>query len=216
MYSPKMKNETTSRGRPRAYDAETALEAAMLTFWEQGYHATSIDDLVARTGASRGSLYKTFGDKKDVFVKCLELYGARFEARAETLIAAERDVCKIMERLLTASAERLTSSEAPAGCLRCNSTLELAGWDEKLDQALQNANDRYLAVVSKVIKRGVADGQLDSSASRTLPIFFCGVVAGMVTLSRSGTSRDELMTIVSLSLGAFDQYLSKLDTESSA
>ena len=109
-----MGGEPSARGRPRGYDEEQALEAAMLTFWEKGYRATSMDDLVARTGASRASLYKTFGDKRALFLKSLDLYATRFETRAEAVMAAEGDTRRVLETLLRASAERLSGSEACA------------------------------------------------------------------------------------------------------
>ena len=55
------------RGRPRAYDPETALSQAMAVFWDAGYAATSLDDLSAATGMNRPSLYGAFGDKHALY-----------------------------------------------------------------------------------------------------------------------------------------------------
>ena len=71
--------DTPARGRPRLFEPDEALVAAMLTFWRQGYVHTSLDDLVRETGASRGSLYKTFGDKRAMFIQALDLYSRGFE-----------------------------------------------------------------------------------------------------------------------------------------
>ena len=52
------------RGRPRAFEPETALNQAMDVFWKDGFAATSLDDLSAATGLNRPSLYGAFGDKR--------------------------------------------------------------------------------------------------------------------------------------------------------
>lgn len=191
---------TPERGRPRGFENDAALEAAMLTFWEKGYHATLLDDLVASTGASRASLYKIFGDKRALFIRCLDLYGQRFEDRAEAALAGEPDARRVAEALLTASAERLSGSSAPAGCLRCNSTLELMGLDPELDRALDAANARYLAVMRRVVGHAVASGQLAPNHAADLPLFLTGVINGMVTLSRSGVGADALHRYVATAL----------------
>src|SRR6185295_14348282 len=60
--------------RPKAFDPDTAAQEAMETFWERGYNATSVNDLLAEMGLNRGSLYGTFGDKKQLFLAALDKY----------------------------------------------------------------------------------------------------------------------------------------------
>src|SRR5690348_6055168 len=79
----KKENEPKRRGRPRAYDPQTALARAAERFWKAGYAGTSLDDLVEATGMNRPSLYAAFGDKRDLYLKTLEHYreGSRALAR---------------------------------------------------------------------------------------------------------------------------------------
>ena len=65
------KKITKGRGRPRAYDPDKALRAALLVFAEKGYGATSLDLLSEATGMNRPSLYSAFGDKKAIYRKAL-------------------------------------------------------------------------------------------------------------------------------------------------
>ena len=197
-----MVEETRNRGRPRGFDEDTALEAAMLTFWKKGYRNTSLDDLVERTGASRASLYKTFGDKRDIFIASLDLYGSRFEKRALAVLASDEDMMTIARTLLTASAERLAGSDAPAGCLRCNSTLEVLGSDEAIDRALNRANERFLQIMEKVVERGVQRGDVPPERKEDLAVFLTGAVGGMVSLARSDLGRDALLAFVETTLSA--------------
>src|SRR5262245_51908704 len=62
------------RGRPRAFEPETALARALDTFRDGGFAATSLDDLSAAMGINRPSLYGTFGDKRDLFLKAYARY----------------------------------------------------------------------------------------------------------------------------------------------
>ena len=75
------------RGRPRAYDPETALAQAAEVFWKKGYDGTSLDDLAAATGMNRPSLYAAFGDKHALYLTTLQRY--RDEARRMSLSLLE-------------------------------------------------------------------------------------------------------------------------------
>lgn len=59
-------------GRPRQYDPDKALSAALLEFRKRGYAATSLDNLVEITGMNRPSLYSAFGSKKEIFLKAID------------------------------------------------------------------------------------------------------------------------------------------------
>jgi len=65
-------------GRHRAYDVDQVIDAALHAFWARGFEATSISDLVDVTGVNRASLYAGFGDKRGLFLGCLQRYEARW------------------------------------------------------------------------------------------------------------------------------------------
>src|ERR1700722_18010672 len=70
----KDKAEKRPRGRPRAYEPQTALRQAAEAFWKTGYAGTSLDDISAATGTNRPSLRAAFGDKHEIYVKALSDY----------------------------------------------------------------------------------------------------------------------------------------------
>src|SRR5258707_4889016 len=70
----KRKESTRALGRPRAFDAERALDSAMQVFWRKGYIGASQSDLTQAMGISRPSLYAAFGNKESLFAKVLERY----------------------------------------------------------------------------------------------------------------------------------------------
>jgi AcrR family transcriptional regulator len=72
-----MKKKVTSApkvGRPRSFDADQALEAAMLLFWRTGYEGTSLSELTHAMGVSAPSLYAAFGDKQQLFFAAAARY----------------------------------------------------------------------------------------------------------------------------------------------
>lgn len=83
--------------RPRAFDEEEVVRQAAVTFAELGYNGCSIDDLLSATGLKRGSLYKAFGSKRNLFIGCLtqELVGnwSKTELAVDLVIVALRDLC---------------------------------------------------------------------------------------------------------------------------
>src|SRR5690606_8821359 len=60
--------------RPRTFEEEQALEAAMRAFWRRGYEATSTQDLCAATGLGRSSVYNAFDSKRELFTRALRRY----------------------------------------------------------------------------------------------------------------------------------------------
>ncbi|WP_020399762.1 TetR/AcrR family transcriptional regulator [Kordiimonas gwangyangensis] len=65
---------TPTRGRPRSFDPEKAIEAAQAVFWKHGYEATSLNQLAEAVGLHKPSLYAAFGDKKALYLKALQAY----------------------------------------------------------------------------------------------------------------------------------------------
>jgi AcrR family transcriptional regulator len=80
------------RGRPPAYDAETAMASVMDVFWDAGYAATSLDDISVATGMNRPSLYGAFGDKRALYRAALARYRALARVGMRDALAPERSL----------------------------------------------------------------------------------------------------------------------------
>src|SRR6202008_4821595 len=98
----------------KQFDRNEVLDRAMTTFWTRGYEATSIDDLVEATGIGRGSLYGTFGDKRQLFLAALDRYWdtVGMEMFAEL---SRSDARHAVERMFDALIRRASDPKFPRG-----------------------------------------------------------------------------------------------------
>src|SRR6187402_999199 len=103
MVQKKEEDAPKRRGRPRAYDPKTALGRAADVFWKAGYAATSLDDLAAATGMNRPSLYAAFGDKRELYLKTLDLYRRRNRDLIVQALAGEPPLRELLARLYAAA-----------------------------------------------------------------------------------------------------------------
>jgi TetR/AcrR family transcriptional repressor of nem operon len=131
-----MAQQATSRsvGRPREFDEEAALEAAMDAFWAKGYEATSMADLCCCTGLHKGSLYQAFGDKHTLFMNALKHY-ADSEFHETTAVAQGlTSPLKVIRAVVNKICDDATGEK---GCMMINSMVELAPHDPAVKAALQ-------------------------------------------------------------------------------
>lgn len=188
--------------RPKAFDPDVALVQAMQLFWQQGYEATSLDDLVRTLGVSRASLYATFGAKHELFVAALDRYA---EAAVTQLVLAlgqgerPRDTLGTVLHFLA----QCESGEGPVrGCLLTNTALELGGrGDSEVDARLAHNARRVIDALARLIARGQALGEFTRGTdARALARTVFATIQGMRVSGRLGASRVELEAVADTAL----------------
>jgi AcrR family transcriptional regulator len=178
-------------GRPRSFDRDAALAAAVEQFWREGYEGTSIATLTSAMGVSPPSLYAAFGDKNRLFEEASTEYFRRtcegLDRAAELPTAREAIV-----RMLEDTARAHTNAATPPGCLMLTEP-RLASQREELHQRLL---DR--------LNRGVADGDL-APGTRTGPLasFLVAVMRGMSGCARDGGTLEDVQEIAETAMTAF-------------
>ena len=108
--------------RPRTFDRDTALDTAVRVFWTRGYGATTLAGLVQATGVQRASLYRTFGNKAQIYALALERYSAWRIAR----LVPDPDPRNLLRQWLTLCVDDARSGAHPRGCLLVQSMWDLA------------------------------------------------------------------------------------------
>jgi len=123
VYNAFMTNKITPRGRPKAFDEQEALTAAMHYFWEHGYANTSLDNLLIAMGIKKSSFYATFKSKEEVFSRCLALYREETHKQFQAL-KAQVGPKEAMLMLTHSTIKELKETGNVKGCLLINSGKE--------------------------------------------------------------------------------------------
>lgn len=200
-----MENVKTSgaRGRPRAFDIDTALEKALQVFWRKGYEGTSLTDLTEAMGINRPSLYAAFGNKESLFKKALERYG---EGPASYVHEAMKEPTAraTVERLIYGAIELQTDPANPCGCLLVQAALTCGEEADPVRQELITRRCGGEALLRQRLERAIAQGELPAdTCPADLARFVTTIVQGISVQSTSGASREELCRVAQTALRAW-------------
>ncbi len=151
----------------KQFDVDDGLEKAMQVFWERGYDATSIQDLVKRTGINRGSLYATYGDKRALFLAALRRYDETI--RRQTLADIEEQLAprEAIRRVFEVFAEPAMDGRPGRGCLLVNCALELAPHDKEVSELVANSQRQIEAFFARMIAAGQVQGEISADLDPT-------------------------------------------------
>lgn len=146
---------TMNIGRPRKLEPEAILEIAMDVFWDKGYEATSIADILRATGLHKGSLYQTFGDKKTLFIACLTAYQNQMFEQNRQIIESEDDPIIGLKKSLVemASMSCTEGDDSNKGCMAVNTLVETAPHDHEIRAVLEKNEEKFHKyIISLLIK----------------------------------------------------------------
>jgi AcrR family transcriptional regulator len=194
-----------ARGRPRSFDRDAALEAAMRTFWQFGYEGASMAALTAAMGINSPSLYAAFGSKEALFKEAVELYLATEDQKTQCTLAEQPTARGAVAAMLARAVANLTD---PAGCRGCllvlgdsNASPEHGGIHDYLAQRRKEIQ----AALEERIKRGIGDGDVPPHAAvKTIAAFFMTVLQGLSLRARDGASREAMLQIADAASAAWD------------
>jgi AcrR family transcriptional regulator len=190
-------------GRPLSFDADAALEAAMLTFWRHGYETTSIADLTAAMGITPPSLYTAFGDKKRLFLAAVGLYIGDLDAMAQSIANAPSGYDAARD-MLTGSAMAFTNEATPPGCLLASATASGSAAASDVQAEVAAIRAAIATMLCNRIKRDISEGVLSLKTDATaLADFAIAVIQGMSVLARDGADQSALIAIAKTALSAW-------------
>jgi TetR/AcrR family transcriptional repressor of nem operon len=183
--------------RPKAFDTDAALVRAMELFWEQGYAATSMEQLVAAMGISRQSLYDTFGDKHRLFLAAMDAYCAMLEAAMLAPLRAADAGLQALHDTGLGIIDFLLRYPKRRACLMANTTLELAPHDAdiamKVRAHMQNMESAFRHALGNAMARGEIAAGNDPDA---LAKYLVGMAHGLMVMAKSGADRETLTGIM--------------------
>ncbi|MEU8118427.1 TetR/AcrR family transcriptional regulator [Spirillospora sp. NPDC049024] len=200
-----MSDTRAKRGRPRAFDRDTALDAATRLFWERGYEATSVGELTEAMGIRPGSLYAAFGDKKSLFKEVVHSYGrSAVGAFMSVALDEEPTAYGAFARILREAAVIYTDPSHPAGCLTISAATNVTPQDAEVAAFLRDLRNRNLDVFQARLQAAQRAGELPAAANpRALAAYFAAVIQGMSQRAADGATAAELTETAELALTAW-------------
>lgn len=191
-------------GRPRGFDRDAALEAAMLLFWRKGFAATSMNDLCDAMGISSPSLYAAFGSKEALYLEAVEYYARTIGPPVWDKLAEGATARAGIENLLIAWTESLPKSRAtPAGCM---ALLAAVGdeWPATIVRVVKKVRLEMLGTLRSRLENAVAKGELPASTDIDgLSRFYLGVFQGMAIQAKDGATQAELSAVAAAAMAAW-------------
>lgn len=190
------------RGRPKVFDRDAMLDKAMMLFWQHGYEATSLADLVEATGATAPTLYAEFTNKEGLFRAVLDRYMARYFAKQRAvLFCDEKPVEQALRDYLTAVASCFASSDTPAGCFLINTSATLSPSLSSLAETLKKRHASQEQTLLTFLQQRQLRGEIPPEANvQRMADFLSCIVQGMSVSARDGASLETLMQIIHITL----------------
>ncbi|MGF6310797.1 AcrR family transcriptional regulator [Bradyrhizobium sp. i1.8.4] len=191
-------------GRPRAFDADAALDQAMDVFWRHGYEGTTIAQLTEAMSINPPSLYAAFGSKEGLLKAALDRYTEKRDAWMEEVLGAPT-AREVAERLLMGTADAQTDPANPPGCLLVQGGLACGTGSANVPFELAARRSHTEDQLRERFVHAKAAGDLgDSADPAALARYLSAVTAGMGVMACSA-DRNALREIAAVSLKAFDE-----------
>jgi TetR/AcrR family transcriptional repressor of nem operon len=179
-------------GRPKSFSENEALEKALDVFWQHGYQGVGLSELLDEMGIARQSLYDTFGNKRQLFIKTIEHY--RDTRLASALALLERNGSPVQNvKDVVRFFEQLALDKRARGCLVANSLVEVGSQDSEVRELLRQTLGVLEGSISKALRRAQRAGELPAGRSpRAIARALTNALVGMAV---SGKLRHSKSTV---------------------
>jgi TetR/AcrR family transcriptional repressor of nem operon len=191
--------------RPREFDEQAALGAAIDRFWRRGYEATSMRDLADAMGLSAPSLYNAFGDKQALFARALKQYLDSLTRDRLRRLETSLPAAEAIRRFFAEIVDHSISDRQRKGCFLVNSALEVAAHQNELCAMIAE----QFCEIETFFRRCILAGQADRTISREIDAketahLLLSVLLGIRVLARSAPDRSLIEGAVRPALALLD------------
>jgi AcrR family transcriptional regulator len=188
-------------GRPREFDAEVALDKALMAFWRRGFEGTSLSDLTKAMGISRPSLYAAFGNKERLFRLALDRYAELGPGAIQRAALAEPTARRVVEMLLRSAAAGLTDPGHPAGCMAVQGALSCGEASDAIRQELCERRSGAEMELRQRFERARSEGDIAPDRDpAALARYVSTLLQGMSVQAASGATRQDLLDVAEMAL----------------
>lgn len=202
----KQQNNIRKKGRPLGYDPDETLETAMNLFWENGYDATSLDDILNAANISKSSFYHMFGNKQQLFERCLNRYCNKQMILIEEALQQSSTGRDFIETFLHGLVDAVRKrKERYLGCFVTKTVYEFDDRDATISGIISNATMQFNQLLQRAIKKGQSKGVITKRKTPSaLAYFLMSSIAGIRTMIHTQIEIAQLEEIVDSTLAALD------------
>ena len=156
----------------------------MNIFWAKGYASTGMAELQEQMGIGRKSLYDTFGNKRELFIKALQLYSDTVVRRVFSDLNKEGSPLKNVRHLMRTLQEMHSMPES-VGCMLGVSMAQIRTDDAEMAEVLRSHIKGIEEAYYKAFKRAQDVGELDGETNiRDLARLYMGIQQGLALIGR--------------------------------
>jgi len=186
------------------FDPETALDDMLKVFWQQGFKATTTRELAESAGLSEGSLFNTFGSKRDLYTTCLQRY-TESAHKLRSLLEKEDFVLEGIRDYWMFICKYAANPNSK-GCMITNASIEHAN-DEDFIAQIKKLHQKSERTLKKALDRAVANGELSDHIDTTaIAQFLFHSTQGIRVMGRLSPSKEKMNNIADVTLSVLDQY----------
>ncbi len=191
--------------RTKQFCEEEVLKKAMELFWEKGFHATSMQDLVSHLGINRASLYDTYGGKEELFDKAFSHYRKSSGGWLAELFQKESSVKEGFRKLFQTAIEEAVEDTCRKGCFVVNTTTEMVPGNEKIQEILTEHKKQMENLFIGHVQNGKNSGEITSSKSaEEIGLMLYTLYNGIRVVSKVDTNPEKLQKVVDSGLSLLE------------
>ncbi len=191
--------------RTKQFDEEEVLNKAMELFWEKGFHATSMQDLVSNLGINRASMYDTYGGKEELFEKAFAHYRKSAIDSLQQLFNAASSVRLSFKKLFDLAIKETVSDVSCKGCFVVNTMTELVPGNDKLRITLENHKKKIESLFVSFVQKGIDNGEISNSKNANeIGLMLFALYNGIQVISKVDPNREKLQKVVNAGLSVLE------------
>lgn len=191
--------------RPLEFNPDEVLGQALELFWEKGYDATSLSDLLAAMQLSKSSFYQSFGNKHQLYEQCLQHY--RYSKSSSMLSELENasSALSFIKKLFNSIAKDVSDDKGRWGCMIMNSASAKAPFDDKIGSIVHDGAKQFEDIFYKAVKKAQAEGDIPGDKNpEILARFLVSSRSGLLAMAKAGASREELLEVSTVTLSVLE------------
>jgi len=194
-----------SIGRPREFDTEQVLDAAMQHFWRKGYEFTSLQNLLDVMHLSKSSFYQTYQSKHILFQQCIANYGNVMAENMMRQLKQSNSARQFIEDTFNEQINNAGKQGNKYGCLIMNTASEFEQRDPVIAGLVVKASNKFTNVFSIAIKCAQEEGGISSKKDpQILANYLVSSLSGLKTMVKAGMSKKSIKSITEVILSVFD------------